>query len=34
LRGWQIGYFAFHALFGILLGSLVGTALARLMQTE
>jgi hypothetical protein len=33
LKGWQLGYFAFHALFGFLLGSFVVAALAGLTQT-
>jgi hypothetical protein len=32
LKGWQLGYFSFHALFGFLLGTLVGAALAGLTQ--
>jgi hypothetical protein len=33
LKGWQLSYFAFHALFGFLLGSFVVAALAGLTQT-
>ncbi|MBY3473628.1 hypothetical protein HFN78_22365 [Rhizobium laguerreae] len=32
LKGWQLGYFALHALFGFLLGSFVVAALAGLTQ--
>jgi hypothetical protein len=34
LKGWQLGYFSFHALFGFLLGSFVVAALAGLTQTS
>jgi hypothetical protein len=33
LEGWQIVYFSFHTLFGLLLGSFVVAALAGLTQT-
>jgi hypothetical protein len=33
LKGWQLSYFAFHALFGFLLGSFAVAALAGLTQT-
>jgi hypothetical protein len=34
LKGWQLSYFAVHALFGFLLGSFVVAALAGLTQTS
>jgi hypothetical protein len=33
LEGWQVAYFVFHTLFGLLLGSFVVAALAGLTQT-